>query len=92
VKSGSIVLAADFFHSDKWYSTPEDRTFQPAYNVVNSSATWLFGRNERYSLKLWGRNLGNVAYAEQVVVELPLADFESIAEGRAFGITLGTKF
>jgi iron complex outermembrane receptor protein len=92
VSSGSVVLAADFFHSAKWYSTPENRTFQPAYNLVNTSATWLFGRDERYSLKLWGRNLGNVAYAEQLVIEVPVADYEKLAEGRTFGVTLGTKF
>jgi hypothetical protein len=27
-----------------------------------------------------------------VVIELPVADFESIGEGRTFGVTLGTKF
>jgi iron complex outermembrane receptor protein len=92
LSSGSVVLAADYFHSAKWYSTPENRTFQPAYNLVNTSTTWLFGRNERYSLKLWGRNLGNVAYADQVVIEVPVADYESLTQGRTFGVTLGTKF
>jgi iron complex outermembrane receptor protein len=43
LSSGGVVLAADFFHSDKWYSTPENRTFQKPYNVTNTSATWLFG-------------------------------------------------
>lgn len=92
LSSGSVVLASDFFHSAKWYSTPENRTFQSAYNLVNASATWVFGHNERYSLKLWGRNLGNVAYADQVVIEVPVADYRSLAPGRTFGATLGTKF
>jgi iron complex outermembrane receptor protein len=92
LSSGSVVLAADFFHSDKWYSTPENRTFQPAYNLVNTSASWLFGRDERHILKLWGRNLGNVAYATQSVIQVPTGDFETVGEGRTFGVTLGTKF
>jgi iron complex outermembrane receptor protein len=92
LRSGSFVLATDYFHSAKWYSTPENRTYQPAYNLVNASATWLVGHDERYSVRLWGRNLGNVAYAEQVVVEVPVADYAKMAEGRTFGVTLGTKF
>ena len=92
LKSGSVVLAADYFHSAKWFSTPENRTFQPAYNLVNTSATWAFGQNERHNLKLWGRNLGNVAYADQIVIEVPVADYASLAQGRTFGVTLSTKF
>jgi iron complex outermembrane receptor protein len=92
LSSGSVVLAADFFHSDKWYSTPENRTFQKPYNVTNTSATWLFGPGERHSLKLWGRNLGNVAYAIQSVIQVPTGDLEAVGEGRTFGVTLGTKF
>jgi iron complex outermembrane receptor protein len=90
--SGSVVLAADFFHSGKWFSTPENRTFQKPYNVANTSATWLFGLDERHSLKLWGRNLGNVAYAVQSVIQAPTGDVEAVGEGRTFGVTLGTKF
>jgi hypothetical protein len=86
------VLAADFFHSDKWYSTPENRTFQKPYNLTNASATWLFGPPERHSLKLWGRDLGNVAYAVQSAIQAPTGDLEAVGEGRTFGVTLGTKF
>jgi iron complex outermembrane receptor protein len=92
LSSGNVVLASDFFHSAKWYSTPENRTFQSAYNLVNASATWLFGHDERRTLQLWGRNLGNVAYADQVVIEVPVADYRALAPGRTFGVTLSTKF
>jgi iron complex outermembrane receptor protein len=92
LSSGSVVLAADFFHSDKWYSTPENRTFQKPYNVTNTSATWLFGPQERHSLRLWGRNLGNVAYAVQSAIQVPTGDLEAVGEGRTYGVTLGTKF
>jgi iron complex outermembrane receptor protein len=92
LSGGSVVLAADFFHSDKWYSTPENRTFQKPYNLTNASATWLFGPPERHSLKLWGRGLGNVAYAVQSAIQAPTGDLEAVGEGRTFGVTLGTKF
>jgi len=92
LSSGSVVLAADFFHSDKWYSTPENKAFQKPYNLTNTSATWLFGPQERHSLRLWGRNLGNVAYAVQSVIQVPIGYEEEVGEGRTFGVTLGTKF
>ena len=92
LSTGSVVLAADFFHSDKWYSTPENKAFQKPYNVTNTSATWLFGPEERHSLSLWGRNLGNVAYAVQSVIQVPIGYEEEVGEGRTFGVTLSTKF
>jgi iron complex outermembrane receptor protein len=92
LRAGDMVLAADFFHSAKWYSTPENRTFQPAYSLVNASTTWRVGPDGRYSVKLWGRNLANVAYAEQITIEVPVADYRALADGRTYGITLGAKF
>lgn len=89
---GSILLSADFFHSGRWYSTPENRLFQSSYNLVNASATWAIGASQRLSLQLWGRNLGNVAYADQLTIQVPVADFVTMAEGRTFGGTLGVKF
>jgi iron complex outermembrane recepter protein len=89
--SANLALAADYFHSTKWYSDPENRLAQQAYSLVNASATLSFGE-DRYSVKAWGRNLGNVAYASQLFPQVPVADVVAYAEGRTFGVTLGAKF
>jgi outer membrane receptor protein involved in Fe transport len=41
---------------------------------------------------VWGRNLGNVAYADQLTIQVPVSDFVNMAEGRTFGATFGVKF
>ena len=92
LSSGSVLLAADYFHSGRWYSTPENRLYQGAYDLVNASATWFIGSSENYTLRVWGRNLGNVAYAEQLTIQVPVADFVTEAQGRTFGATVGVKF
>jgi outer membrane receptor protein involved in Fe transport len=43
-------------------------------------------------VKVWGRNLGNVAYASQLFNQVPVADVVYYAEGRTFGVMLGAKF
>jgi iron complex outermembrane receptor protein len=89
--TGSLTLSADYFHSDRWYNEPENRTYQPQYSLVNASLAWAFGAHGRYSVKLWGRNLGNVAYASQIFNQVPISDDIAMAEGRTYGITLGAK-
>jgi iron complex outermembrane recepter protein len=89
--TGSVTLSADYFHSDRWYNEPENRTYQPQYSLVNASLIWTFDTHGRYSVKLWGRNLGNVAYATEIINQLPIVDQIAVAEGRTYGITLGAK-
>ncbi|MCJ8159006.1 TonB-dependent receptor [Sphingomonas sp. LaA6.9] len=90
--TGSISLAADFFHSGRWYSTPENRLNQKAYSLVNGSIAWFIDTDEKYSVRLWGRNLFNVAYADQLTTQIPITDFVTIGRGRTFGATLDIKF
>jgi iron complex outermembrane receptor protein len=87
----NLLLSGDYFHSSEWFAAPENRTRQSAYSLVNASATLSFA-NDRYSVKVWGRNLGNVAYASQLFNQVPVADVVYYAEGRTFGVTLGAKF
>ncbi|MDB5577573.1 MAG: TonB-dependent receptor [Bradyrhizobium sp.] len=89
--NGSINLSANFFHSDGWRAEPDNRIGQKPYNLVNASATWLFGPNRDYSVKLFAKNIGNVAYAVQMNAQ-PQADGVAIGAGRTYGVTLGVKF
>jgi iron complex outermembrane receptor protein len=89
--TGFLTLSADYFHSDRWYNEPENRTYQPPYSIVNASLIWILGAHDRYSVKLWGRNLGDVAYTTQIVNQVPITDFVAMAEGRTYGITFGAK-
>ena len=91
-KVGVFGFSADFFRSGKFYGEPENRFSQKAYSLVNASVSWFSDKNESVSVRLWGRNLGNVFYATQLVTQLPISDFIAGSEGRAFGVTAGLKF
>ena len=87
----NLTISADYFHSSQWFSDPENRLAQPAYSLVNASATLTFD-HDRYSVRIWGKNLGNVAYASQLFMQVPVADVVAYAPGRTFGGTVGVKF
>jgi len=87
----NLSIAADYSHSSKWFSDPENRLSQPAYSLVNASTTMYFAQ-DRYSLKVWAKNIGNKAYAAQLFPQVPIADVIAYAPGRTFGVALAAKF
>ncbi|MDB5576031.1 MAG: TonB-dependent receptor [Bradyrhizobium sp.] len=89
--TGSIRLSANYFHSDGWRAEPDNRVGQDSYDLVNASATWRIDEAENYSVKLWGRNLGDKVYAVQMNAQ-PQADGVSVGPGRTYGVTLGARF
>lgn len=91
LRSGGILLSANYFHSDGWRAEADNRIGQGPYDLVNASVTWNIGDDERYSVKLFGKNLGNVAYAVQMNAQ-PQSDGIAIGAGRSYGVTLGAKF
>jgi len=92
VSSGSLTLVGNYFHSGRWYNTPENRLSQKPYDLFDASATWAFGPDERYAVRLWGKNLTNTAYAEQLTIQIPVLDFVAISPGRSFGATVSAEF
>jgi len=89
---GRVALSANYFHSDGWRAEPDNRIGQDPYDLVNASATWFIDDDdENYSLKLWGKNLSNEAYAVQMNAQ-PQSDGVAVGPGRSYGVTLGVKF
>jgi iron complex outermembrane receptor protein len=82
---GTFSVAANFYYDDGWYSEPENRLRQGAYNVVNASLNW-DSLNKRYGVRLWGKNLGNSIYAAQLNASSNGDDREA-APGRTYGVT-----
>lgn len=88
----SLDFAADYFHSARWFEAPENRLNQPAYSVVNASVAWNFGANQAYSFRIWGRNLNNAHYANQLTAQPNFLDLVNPADPRTYGATLSVKF
>ena len=91
LSSGEIRLSANYFHSDGWRAEADNRIGQGPYDLVNAAATWKVGDDGRYSVKLWGKNLGDVAYAVQMNAQ-PQSDGIAVGPGRSYGVTLGVAF
>jgi len=90
VRDGDIHFNATYFHSATWWSDPANILPQPAYDLINASAQWLFGEG-RYSVELWGKNLANKAVASQINASA-LSSVVYWQAPRTYGVTLGVKF
>ncbi|GGC12929.1 TonB-dependent receptor [Novosphingobium endophyticum] len=90
VGENELQLHGDYYYNDGWYPEAENRVRQPSYNLFNASIAYVFN-DQRYSARIWGRNLGNTAYALQMNSQA-VGDAIGMAPGRTFGVTLGAKF
>jgi iron complex outermembrane receptor protein len=88
----TIALDATYAYVGRWFAGPDNRLSQAPYSLVNASATWSFGAAKKYRVTLWGKNLGDTVYAEQLTAELPVGNLLSVAPGRTFGVTAGINF
>ncbi len=87
---GSFVLAGNYYHNDGYFASPENRLRQPAYDVVDASLTWT-SADKHYSIRVWGKNLGNALYSEQLDA-VNFGDNRVAAPPRTFGVTGGLHF
>ncbi|KRB85352.1 hypothetical protein ASE00_00660 [Sphingomonas sp. Root710] len=87
----SLVLSGNYYHNDGWYPEADNRLAQRPYDVFNASATLFLDAEKNLSVKAWGKNLTNKAYAVQMFT-LAQADGINIAPPRTFGATVGVKF
>ena len=87
---GEFDAAANYYFSGGWYSEPENRLRQPSYGVLDASVKWT-SPDERYDVRLWGRNLTDQVYALQTN-SVDSGDNRNAAPGRTFGLTAGLHF
>lgn len=92
LKKGGLRLAVDYAYSDRWYDAPENRLSQGAYSLVNASIAWNFDDEERRSLTVWGRNLSDSVYSNQLTAQVNHLDFINLDAPRTFGATLAFRF
>jgi iron complex outermembrane receptor protein len=91
VSFGEFALSLNYFHSDGWAAEADNRLRQAAYDVLNGSVGLEFGDKQQYNVRVWGRNLTNTAYAQQINSSA-LVDGVTIAPGRSIGVTAGIRF
>lgn len=90
-RGGGLKLDLTYYHNDGFYGEADNRVRQKPYDLVNASATWFLTDDHRYSLRLWGRNLTNVAYATNIA-SFPTTYFKVVSDGRSYGLTAKVDF
>ncbi len=89
--AGNFMLSTTLYHSDGWYSAPDNRLKQGAYSTVAAGFNWTPSFADNLTVKLWGRNLTNTVYALQLE-ESSYGDNRDTAPGRTFGATVRVDF
>jgi iron complex outermembrane receptor protein len=79
----------DAFNSG-YFPEPDNNLRQPAYSVLNGSIKWS-AANDRYFVRLWGKNLANKLYTLQLSSSAQQFS-EAYAPPRTYGVTVGSNF
>lgn len=87
--SGDLTLDGFVQFVDDQYVGPSNLFVLPSYTTANASIGWK-SPDERFGVKLWGRNITNRYYFVQVLESTP-GIFRAPAPPRTWGVTLSTK-
>ncbi|WP_313805912.1 TonB-dependent receptor [Sphingobium sp.] len=89
--NGTFLLTGSAYHFGGAPAAVDNRLYYRKYTTFNGSIGWTDARDQ-FSLRLWGKNLSNEYYYQQLGTSPGLADFGSPAAPRTYGVTIGYKF
>ena len=92
VGNGTLRLRGEGYYQDDVYFTEwnRDDAVQDGYGLINASADYSFGPENRWMVSLWGRNLADEEIISNNIITAPL--YSSLRVGsmlppRTFGVT-----
>jgi iron complex outermembrane receptor protein len=88
LQEGSITLNGTYTYSSGFYWEVSNRVKQSSYGLLNLEAT--FSPDDHWSVKLWGRNVGNTKYYT-FVDAAPYGERGAAGAPATYGVTLGYK-
>jgi iron complex outermembrane receptor protein len=86
---GAFGLSGTYGYNNGYFTEPDNRLRQPSYNMVSASVKWT-SLNERYVVRLWGKNLANEVVATQLLTASQVVG-EGLFPPRTYGITCDVK-
>ena len=89
--AGALELSGNYYHSGAFFWEPDESVVQPSYDLVNAQIGYTFGPEERFRVRLWGRNLTNQSYYIYGVANT-LGRSGSAASPRTYGAEFGFRF
>lgn len=84
--SGALAAALNFYYNDGFFFDAQNRVPQPQYEIVNASLTWR--PNDAVSVMLWGKNLTESEYYNQIDITTGTGDVGMPAPPRTYGVTV----
>jgi iron complex outermembrane receptor protein len=64
----------------------------PSYFLLNATASFEFGENQRYRFSVWGKNLTNDLYFQNLQEFAIGTSIGFVGDPRSYGVTLGVSF
>jgi iron complex outermembrane receptor protein len=89
-EQGVFTVAANLYHSSRYYWDAQNRLFQPAYTELSGDLGWR-SPNDRYRLSVWGRNLTS-AKVFQHMLPGSLSDSVVYERPASYGVTARVNF
>lgn len=87
---GDVTVFANYYRNDGWPADPDNRVNQEAYSLLDASVGWR-SSNEKLSVSLWGKNLTDEFYFQQLGAS-NFSDNGVQAAPRTYGATFGVHF
>ena len=87
---GSVDWNVTYYYNNGWFASPDNILRQPAYSLVNASATWS-APQDLYSVKFWGSNLTNKAIAS-TLNSSAISSIVQYQAPRTYGVLLTARF
>jgi iron complex outermembrane recepter protein len=87
--AGALSMNVTYYRSSRFYAAPDNWLYQGDYGIANASIMWTDPSN-RYSIKAWGKNLGNTVYATSLV-EANQGPLRALGSPVTYGVTFRVK-
>ncbi|WP_313807277.1 TonB-dependent receptor [Sphingobium sp.] len=88
---GEFTFSGNAYYVASTSAEVGNRVRQPSHTLLNGSIAWA-DSSDRFSVRVWGKNLANEYYYTQISPAPGLNDVAGPGEPRTYGLTVGVKF
>jgi iron complex outermembrane receptor protein len=88
--TGTWLADLGYYYNSGWYGQPDNVLRQDDYDRMDAAIGWR-SSNDRFTVRVWGKNLGNRAVASALVASNTGSQIQ-YEPPRTYGVTLGVNF
>ncbi|MET0660888.1 MAG: TonB-dependent receptor [Steroidobacteraceae bacterium] len=91
VAAGELGFNVNYCYNDGFYFEPDNRVKQDSYSIVNAQVAYSFGPDQRYRVRVFGKNLGDEEYFNSIT-EFAFGDQAVPGQPRTYGVGIDVNF